>query len=92
MSEVPQHHAVGACPGVQAVHVVLHPGGTLEAQAVRGLRYLWNRGRRLNAPDQPPNPIKAIITGRATMMRMAPRMSNEKPVRIIVVIRTAPDP
>jgi hypothetical protein len=39
-----------------------------------------------------PNPITATISGKITMMRIAPRMSNENPDRIIVVIGTAPEP
>lgn len=44
------------------------------------------------AARQLPSPMSPIMTGSATMIRIAPSTSNVNPVRIIVVMRTAPDP
>jgi hypothetical protein len=44
---LPQHHAVDADAGVQAVHRVLRPGRAVETSAVRGLQHLRYRRRGL---------------------------------------------
>jgi hypothetical protein len=50
---VPQHDAVDADAGVQAVHGVLRPGRAVEAPAVRDLRHLWRCHRILRGARGP---------------------------------------
>lgn len=61
---LPQHHTVGTDAGIQAVHVVLRSGRTLEAPAVGGMWHLRHRRRSLStfSPATRPLTERALVS------------------------------